>query len=279
MHIGKLIGVVGGLFTTMDHLGAIAGFLAGTFFDVFYNHVVKEQKVLDAWQQEFAHHVIALYAKVAKADGRVTPAEIRAFRYCTKVVEEDEASVGAIFNASRTTADGYQQHAQRIADLCAGQERMLRSLMETFFYMAVADGPATAGQRQMVYNTGILFGLTQPEIEKIEKQVGKPDKAHSGTSHAQGSASAAGEKDTSYEAGGAQSHPFKSTAIGDKDPYDVLGVPDTADEAEIKKQYRKLVRKNHPDKLRGEGAGDAAIKKAEDKVAELNAAYDIISGK
>jgi DnaJ-class molecular chaperone len=52
--------------------------------------------------------------------------------------------------------------------------------------------------------------------------------------------------------------------------YDTLGVSKQASEAEIKKAYRKLAMKYHPDK----NAGD---KKAESKFKEINNAYETLS--
>ena len=57
-----------------------------------------------------------------------------------------------------------------------------------------------------------------------------------------------------------------------RDPYEVLGVPKTASEAEIKKAFRSLAKKHHPDKH----AGDAAAQK---KFQEISAAYDILGDK
>ena len=53
------------------------------------------------------------------------------------------------------------------------------------------------------------------------------------------------------------------------DPYKVLGVSKTADQAAIKRAFRKLAKVNHPDKH----AGDA---KAKEKFAKINAAYEIL---
>ena len=57
-----------------------------------------------------------------------------------------------------------------------------------------------------------------------------------------------------------------------KDYYKVLGVEKTAPEAEIKKAYKKLAFKYHPDK----NPGDA---KAEERFKEISEAYAVLSDK
>lgn len=57
-----------------------------------------------------------------------------------------------------------------------------------------------------------------------------------------------------------------------RDPYEVLGVSKTASEAEIKKAFRGLAKKHHPDTK----GGDAAAQK---KFQEISAAYDIVGDK
>lgn len=55
-----------------------------------------------------------------------------------------------------------------------------------------------------------------------------------------------------------------------KNPYDVLGVSKTATADEIKKAYRKLAMKHHPDKNKGDKASEAKFK-------EVSAAYEVLS--
>ncbi|WP_210497192.1 DnaJ C-terminal domain-containing protein [Microvirga antarctica] len=57
-----------------------------------------------------------------------------------------------------------------------------------------------------------------------------------------------------------------------RDPYEILGVPRSATEAEVKKAYRKLAKVHHPDRNKDDV-------KAKDKFAELNSAYEIVGDK
>lgn len=59
------------------------------------------------------------------------------------------------------------------------------------------------------------------------------------------------------------------------DPYEVLGVPRDADEETIKKAYRTLIKKYHPDKYVNTPMADMAS----EKTKEINKAYDMINGK
>ena len=58
-----------------------------------------------------------------------------------------------------------------------------------------------------------------------------------------------------------------------KDPYSVLGVSQNASDDEVKKAYRELARKYHPDNYQNNPLADLA----EEKMKEINEAYDVIT--
>ena len=58
-----------------------------------------------------------------------------------------------------------------------------------------------------------------------------------------------------------------------KDPYEVLGVPHGASDEEIKKAYRELARKYHPDNYANNPLADLA----QEKMKEINEAYDTLT--
>ena len=65
---------------------------------------------------------------------------------------------------------------------------------------------------------------------------------------------------------------FFNNTSKDTKLYDVLGVSANAVEQEIKKSYRKLALKYHPDR-------NPDNKEAENKFKEISAAYDVLSDK
>ena len=58
--------------------------------------------------------------------------------------------------------------------------------------------------------------------------------------------------------------------------YKIMGLNPSATDEEVRAAYRDLSFKHHPDMIRAQGYGEAKIKAATRKMAEINAAYDVI---
>lgn len=81
------------------------------------------------------------------------------------------------------------------------------------------------------------------------------------------------ERHTAGRRASSSSSSYTST----KNPYSVLGISETATNEEVKKAYRRLAMKFHPDKV--EGLGDEVKKNAEQQFREINEAYETIKNR
>ncbi|MCV6608555.1 MAG: TerB family tellurite resistance protein, partial [Campylobacterales bacterium] len=71
---------------------------------------------------------------------------------------------------------------------------------------------------------------------------------------------------------------YKDYKTSDKNPYEVLGVDENITPTELKKKYRQLVKENHPDIVCGKGLGEEYVEKATVRLQEINEAYEKIKG-
>ena len=184
----------------------------------------------------FTIAIIALGAKMAKADGVVTGDEEEAFRQYFRVPPQDEANVQRIFRLARQDTAGFETYARQIATIYRDNPAVLEDILDGLFEIAKADGIFHPGEQAFLERVAEIFGFAPNEFRRIRASH-FPDK---------------------------------------EDPYVILGVAHVATEDEIKSTYRLLVRENHPDKLIARGVPPEFIKMANDKLAAINAAYEKI---
>jgi len=185
----------------------------------------------------FTIAVIALGAKMAKADGQVTRDEVLAFREVFQISKADEAQAARVFNLARQDVAGFDIYAQKIARMFGDGADLLTTLVEGLFHMAVADGDYYPAEDEFIAEVARIFGLSEKKFTCLRSR---------------------------YVPGAAP------------DPYSVLGVPEGADLARIRAIYRKLVRENHPDAMVAKGLPAEAIALANTRLATINRAWDEI---
>ncbi|NHX28199.1 molecular chaperone DjiA, partial [Escherichia coli] len=88
----------------------------------------------------FTIAVIALGAKMAKADGRVTRDEVTAFREVFTIPPSETENAARVFNLARQDVAGFEEYAQRIARMFNEDDAPLTDLLEGLFHIAIADG-------------------------------------------------------------------------------------------------------------------------------------------
>jgi DnaJ like chaperone protein len=228
---GKIGGAAAGMLVG-GPIGAAVGVLAGHFL------IDRDAAVGDGDPGvAFTIAMIALAAKMAKADGVVSDEEIEAFDRVFRVPPNEQASVRRFFNLAQQDTAGYEAYAGQIARLYAGRPAVLEDILDGLFEIAKADGVLHPGEDAFLERVADIFGFAPGEYRRVRASHFAPDAA---------------------------------------DPYVVLGVSYDASDEEIKRTYRFLVRENHPDSLIARGVPEEFVKLATDKLAAINGAYDKI---
>ncbi|MEL6565388.1 MAG: molecular chaperone DjiA [Pseudomonadota bacterium] len=185
----------------------------------------------------FAIAVIALGAKMAKADGHVTRDEVTAFREVFHIAAKDEAGAAKVFNLARQDVAGFEDYATRIHAMFRSEPETLTDLLEGLFHIAMADGFYHPNEDAFLEEVAHIFSISDRDFRALRARF-VPDAA--------------------------------------PDPYSVLGVsPDMALE-EIRSAWRKLVRENHPDAMMARGVPEEAVRIAEKRMIDINRAWEDI---
>lgn len=231
---GRIIGGTAG-FAIGGPIGALLGIGIGAAVDA---GVIKATPNTDATRQiTFTIGVIALSAKMAKADGVVTREEVDAFKQVFRVPAHEMRNVGRVYDRARQSTAGYEAYARQIADLLQDRKTVLKDLLEGLFFIAKADGKVHPSEREFLHNVAMIFGFSEAEFAQLSSRHIGPDA---------------------------------------ENPYTILGVDPDISNDELRRQYRKLVKENHPDILMAQGVPSDLISVATERVAQINVAYDTI---
>lgn len=187
----------------------------------------------------FTIAVIALGAKMAKADGRVTRDEVTAFREVFQILPADEANAARVFNMARNDVAGFDGYARQIARLFGKDSAVLEDVLEGLFHIALADGEYHPSEDAFLAEVASIFGLSGAAFDAIRARY-SPDH---------------------------------------RDPYRVLSVTPETPLPEIRNRWRAIVRETHPDRMMARGVPEEAVKMATRRLAEVNDAYEAIKAK
>jgi DnaJ like chaperone protein len=186
----------------------------------------------------FTIAVIALGAKMAKADGEVTRDEVAAFNEVFSVPPGEEAHMRMIFDLARRSTHGFESYARQVGRLFADDKAVLEDLLGGLFHIALADGALCAAEDAYLREVARLFGFTAGDYARIRAP-------HGGTLNEE-----------------------------PEDPHAVLGVAANASAEEIRVAYHRLVRETHPDALITQGLPPECLALATARIARINAAHD-----
>ena len=234
---GKIIGGATG-FAFGGPIGALLGSVAGHAIDkIKTKKKLPEETALK--QIGFTIGVIVLSAKMAKADGKVTEDEIRAFKEKINIPDNEIKNVAKLWDQAKKTTDGFQIYARQIANLLEKNSSVLEELLKLLIIIALADGKITIPEIKYLKEVGNIFGFSEEDFERI----------------------------------------YSSKSGVSSDPYQILGISRDASIDEIKQKWKQLAINHHPDRLISQGIPEDLIHKSTSRLKEINNAWDTIQNK
>jgi len=186
----------------------------------------------------FTIAVIALGAKMAKADGQVTRDEVAAFRRIFQIPPGEEANAARVFDMARTDVAGFDAYARKIAAMFGPGNPVLKDLLEGLFAIALADGEYHENEDIFLREVARIFGLEEGCFRGIRAV-------------------------------------FVPEAL--PDPWTVLELPPGTPLEDVRARWKALVREAHPDRAIARGLPPEAVRLAEARLVALNRAWDEIS--
>lgn len=107
----------------------------------------------------FTAGVIALSAKMAKADGVVLPSEVEAFQNLCRVDEADAPRVAKLYNLARGTVAGYEAYADQLHRHFHDRPDTLTDILDGLFHIAKADGAIHPDETAYLQDVATRFGI------------------------------------------------------------------------------------------------------------------------
>lgn len=185
----------------------------------------------------FTAAVIGLAAKMAKADGEATEAELRAAAQVFRPPPGEEAAFRRAFTIAKQTVLGFELYAQQIGRKYRARPCLLEDVLDGLFHIALTDGYVAEAEIEFLSEVARRFGFSDQEFRRIKATNLGPEA---------------------------------------NDPYAVLGLLPGASLDDVRRAWRRLAAENHPDRMSERGAPAAFVAIAKEKSSAINAAYEQI---
>jgi len=189
--------------------------------------------------------LFVLLGRLAKSDGRVVDGHIQQARQEMRSLDMSEPAQRraiAAFNRGKSGNDRLRGYLHRLSAQPHAAEGVLRACWR----MVWADGRASTAERELIQLWGKWLGWTPQQIQALaaDYEPAKKSLASSGAAY--------------------------------QDALRILGVSATSEPSQIKRAYRRLLSRHHPDKVAGSGASTSQVREATEKTRELHNAYALI---
>ena len=230
--IGGMIG-----FTIGGPIGGILGAIIGSKLGD------KEQarpSINQKNQAAFFTALFACFAKIAKADGKVTREEVDKVDHFIKdrfkFPPDQRAFAIQVFNHAKDDNNSFRDYASQLSTLLSNNQSALVMFYELLFELSMADGHLDPTEEAILREVIPIFGL-EPDLFKLNKRKFGADIS---------------------------------------DAYAALGVTKDMSFKEIKTAYQRKRKEFHPDTLLSKGLPEELLEKAKDKFIEIQSAFEEI---
>lgn len=263
---GKIFGLIVGMLLVPGPVGLVVGLLVGHLYDVgaFDQFLAqfgwRRRSAPNAQTQHlYFQTTFSIMGHIAKSDGRVSEKEIQYARSVMRRMglnEKMSLEAMRLFNVGKQSGFDAHQAVETLKRAYWRQPGLLRNFLEIQIQCAMVDGKMTAAKREVLNRLYQQFGLRGATFDQYEQQ-----------SRAR----------QNYQRYYQQQRPnHQSSRQHMNDAYDLLDINKTATDAEIKKAYRRMMSKHHPDKLMSQGMPPEMIKIATEKTQQVKQAYETI---
>ncbi|WP_290700243.1 co-chaperone DjlA [Amphritea sp.] len=251
--------VIGGLIGLFS--GGLVGLLFGAGIGVAISAALKNAlgQALNP-QDAFFKATFTVMGKLAKADGRVSQEEIQ---YAREVMnrmglsEERRKEAMELFSLGKENDFDIAEVMRPLRALIRFRIPLKLMFVEIQLQAAMADGQVSEAETIIIREVCGLLQMSQAEMAALMARM---------------------QSQFSYQQHSYQSHQggFVSEQQLLTESYGVLGVKESASDAELKKAYRRLMSQHHPDKLVAKGLPEEMMQLAKEKTQEIQGAYDRI---
>jgi len=237
-------------------IGIVLFFIARNYKTEKFQNInlkVKEKFEGDLYNHE-AGLLIALMAKVSKADGRVCELEAELLKHTFNDIsshflnsDEIREKLKELYNKEKESFDNTIIICEKLLKLTRSDYAKRLKIMEYLLNLAFIDRDFSQTEFMITEDIANALKIKRPDFEKIINAF-----------------------EVFYK------NQAANQSLTLEEAYNTLGVSSSDEMGVIKKAYRKLVKEHHPDIVTGQGASQNIIEEATEKLQEINEAYELI---
>lgn len=268
--------ILGGFFGYLSggSVGAIFGILVGNFFDRAMSQLytdphwlfhAEKQKTI---QKVFFESTFSIMGYIAKADGRVTEKEVEMARMLMnemRLNSEQKTLAKRLFNEGKLPTFNLSTVLDLLQRTCRNNRELLKMFVDIQYRAAQVDGLSSAKIKVLDTIFRHLGFSPLHQQYRFYEEFNEAFSEQARQRYRQHSSSSSNQRQTQQSQQTTLAH-----------AYAILEVEPTANKQEVKRAYRRLISKNHPDKLIAQGLPQEMIKIANDKTQKIVKAYEII---